>query len=212
MECCGCLRASPQLVNDDEFSCRTSNFYTWLLQIFILLGILALCLWLTIRPSSPEYAIVDFSVPTTNSTTSGNSGGNFSYYLEIRNPNKDSSIFFDDILLTFFNGQVKLATDTIHSYEHRKGRKSIVFSRDLAVKPADWKSMQNAIRNATAEVKVSLATRFRFKTWGKKSKPHSANVEGQIPIGRNGNISGKKKKIKLTHKSKKQNARIRRFL
>ncbi|KAM7255012.1 hypothetical protein ACFE04_020253 [Oxalis oulophora] len=45
----------------------------------------------------------------------------------------------------------KLAADTIPSFKHRKKR-SFVSSRDLDVEPAEWKCLQTAIRNETAEV------------------------------------------------------------
>ncbi|KAG2688171.1 hypothetical protein I3760_09G082500 [Carya illinoinensis] len=93
---------SSNLLDDD--TCIANNFYVWLLQVVALLGILALALWLILRPRSPKYTIVDFSIPQSSLVKDGQNGA-ILYNLEIENPNEDSSIYYDDILFAFYFGQ-----------------------------------------------------------------------------------------------------------
>ncbi|MBA0811866.1 hypothetical protein Gohar_025880, partial [Gossypium harknessii] len=69
--------------------CETKSFYLWLLQVIGLLGILALCLWLAMRPKIPNYTIVNFSIPGAN-TSNESDHGSIQYELDIENPNQDS--------------------------------------------------------------------------------------------------------------------------
>ncbi|KAI5330951.1 PREDICTED: NDR1 [Prunus dulcis] len=68
--------------------CEIKNFYCWLLEFSILLLLLlALCLWLAIRPESPKYTIVDITIPKSD-IDSGVQNGSIIYALEIENSNK----------------------------------------------------------------------------------------------------------------------------
>ncbi|KAK9267891.1 hypothetical protein L1049_010328 [Liquidambar formosana] len=187
--------------------CDSKNFYVWLLQVFALLGLLAFLLWLTLRPKNPTYTIVDFSAPTSNqSNNTSSENGAISYVLEIQNPNKDSGIYYNDILLTFYYGQDSVGEKTIPSFyqgKHKTRQLSDHFDANARV----WKALRSTILNATAELKVGLVTKIRYKMWGRKSKRHGMNLQGQIRIGSDGKISGKNKKIKLKHTSKRWRSR-----
>ncbi|KAJ0081634.1 hypothetical protein Patl1_11026 [Pistacia atlantica] len=187
--------------------CETKNFYLWLLQIVSLLGLLVLCLWLGLRPQNPTVAVVEISVPPIDNSSSpaadGKQNGSLAYNLEIKNPNKDSIIWFDVISLRFFHGQDTAATDRISSFKLRKDATQYR-ANHLDVDGRVWKALRNALSNATAELKVEFLTGIRFKTIGIKSKHHKNHkLEGKVKLGKDGKISGKKKKIKLKHSSKK---------
>ena len=182
--------------------CEAKNFYIWLLQILALLGILALCLWLILRPKAPNYTIVDITIPPGPLASSEGQNATIYYDLEIENPNKDSSVYYDDILFTFFYGQDTVGQKTIPSFHQGRSKTRQVVDY-LEVKPSVWKSFHNAISNGKAELKASLLTKVRYKTWGQRSKHHKLDLVGKLPIGSDGKISGKKKKIKLRHSSKK---------
>ncbi|XP_030533377.1 protein NDR1-like [Rhodamnia argentea] len=182
------------------------SFYVWLLQIFSLLAIIAFCIWLSLRPSNPSFAVVDLSVPNSNNIQNGSTL--LTYELEIQNQNKDSGVYYDDILMTFFFEQDAVADDVISSFYQGKD-KTLRVRRDVRAKDMRvWSGVARAMANATAKLKVSLATRVRYKTWGKKSKHHGMSLEGVVPVGPDGKISGKKKKkkIKLHHVSGKRKA------
>ncbi|KAH7569510.1 hypothetical protein JRO89_XS06G0176200 [Xanthoceras sorbifolium] len=187
--------------------CQAKNLYIWLLQVIGLLGLLAFCLWLSLRPRNPTVTVVELSVPPGDNGSSvigdGNQNGTLYYNLEIQNPNKDSNIYFDDIWLTFFNGQDRAAEDKISAFKLGKDKTQRMAGRNVDVDGRVWKALRNAISNATAELKVGFVTRIRYRTWGIKSKHHGMNLQGSGKIGKDGKLLGKKKKFKLKHASKK---------
>ena len=178
--------------------CDVKNNYVWLLEVIALLGLLALCLWLSLRPKSPSYSITYVSIPQTNN---GQNDTIF-YGIEIENPNKDSSIFHDDIVLSFLYGQDKVGETTIPSFHQGRGKSRGVFD-SVSASHQPLKAMSNAISNATAELKVALLTRIRYKTLGIKSKFHVINLQGVLPIDSGGKLSNKKNKYKLRSASRK---------
>ncbi|KAK4258936.1 hypothetical protein QN277_005330 [Acacia crassicarpa] len=177
--------------------CEPKNFWVWLLQIVGLLGLLALILWLALRPKPPSYSVDFISIPQ-----SSDQNGTIIYNIEIENPNKESDIYFDDINLSFLYGENQVAQSTIGSFRQGAGKTNSMFQSADANR-RDLKSIVNAFSNGTAELKAALMTRFRYKTWGIKSKFHGVRLQGTLPIGRDGKLSGKKKKYPIKSPSKK---------
>jgi hypothetical protein len=183
--------------------CETKNLYLWLLQVVALLGILAICLWLILRPRPPQYTIVDFSIPQSSLVNKEGQNGTILYNLEIENPNTDSTLYYDDIFLTFYFGQDTVGEKRIPAF-HQGGKRTRQMIDYVDGNPRVWKSLLNAlISNAKAELKAGLLTRIRYKTWGKKSKHLKLELQGLLQVGKDGKISGKKKKNKLHPTSKK---------
>ncbi|BFG27539.1 hypothetical protein CerSpe_138130 [Prunus speciosa] len=190
--------------------CETKNFYLWVLQFFGLLGLLALVLWLALRPESPEYTIVDITIPKSD-IDNGGQNGSILYVLEIKNSNKDSSIYYDDTILRFYYGSDTVGEKTIPSF-HQGRAKTREVTDSVDVNPRVWKAIRNSISNATAELKVALLTRLRYRTWGVKSKHRGLHLQGKLLVGSDGKIFGKKKKIKLRRASKKWRSTRQRLL
>ncbi|CAK9146808.1 unnamed protein product [Ilex paraguariensis] len=188
--------------------CETKNFLLWLLQFVALLGLLAFILWLTLRPKDPSYTIVDFSVPVPdNGSGQDNQNGSLSYTLEIVNPNRDSDINYNDIFLLFYYNQDTIGEKTITHFHQGKDKTTQIMDH-VNANARVWKALVNAISNKTGDLKVGLMTKIRYRTWGIKSKHHGMNLQGRVPIGSDGKISGKKKKIKLRNASKKWRVRL----
>ncbi|CAJ1925062.1 unnamed protein product [Sphenostylis stenocarpa] len=167
--------------------CEGKSFYICLLKVIGLLGLLVLCQWLSLRPRRPSYSIVFISVDQPSNST-GN--GTISYNLEMKNPNKESSIYYDDTILSFLYGEQEdeVGQTTIGSY-HQETANTRVVSNTVNAKPRPFKLLLNAISNATAELEVALRTRYRYKTWGIKSKFHGLHLKGILPIESNGKLS-----------------------
>jgi len=177
------------------------SFYIWLLKVMGLFGLLVLCLWLALRPKSPSYSIL---LITVEQPSNSNENGTISYSLEIENSNKDSSIYYDDTILSFSYGEQEdeVGQTTIGAF-HQGTSNTRVESSTVNAKPRPFKPLLNAISNATAELKVALMTKYRYKTWGIKSKFQGLHLHGILPIESNGKLSRKKKKYPLHHNSKK---------
>ncbi|KAK4754400.1 hypothetical protein SAY87_002504 [Trapa incisa] len=180
----------------------------WLLKVLALLGLIVLSTWLASLPKKPTSTISALFVPVTcysNSSSvagGGNSNTTISYTLEVVNTNKNSGIYYNDIAVTISVGDDKLGENIIAAFYQGKGKKK---KAHISMK-ADQKVMSNHAGEFSlvkAQLKVILVTRIRYKTWGKKSKHHDLKLQGEIPFGSDGEIRGKKKKIKLHHSNKK---------
>lgn len=189
--------------------CQTKSFPLCLLQILVVLGLVLFFLWLSLHPKQPTYAIVRFSVPTTengNTTCQVNQGGGkngtISFGLEIRNPNPHSVIYYSDTLLTFYYGKDIFGQKTIPSFDQRGEKTKQMFNENAEARV--WKKLVSAISNAPAEVMVTVETRIRNRMWGHLNKHEEIYLQGKIPIGMDGKISGKKKMIRLHQASKKR--------
>ncbi|KAF5729009.1 hypothetical protein HS088_TW21G01166 [Tripterygium wilfordii] len=195
---------------------ETSRFYLWFLQIIALLGLLALCLWLSLRPKEPTHTISNFSVPplanarTTSPCMNQDQNSTFCYDLAIKNPNKDSTVTYDVIALTFFLGQDNVGVNSIHAFQQSKDQ-TLQLPNHVNTTPKIQKALLRAISNATAELKVALSTRIQYKTWGIKSKHHNLDLQGVLKIGSDGKLSNKKGKVELARSSKKLKLRSSRW-
>ncbi|RDX66957.1 Protein NDR1, partial [Mucuna pruriens] len=176
--------------------CEGKSVYLWVVQLIGIIGIVVLCLWLSLRPKSPSYSVVFISIEQPSTS---NENGTIFFALEIENPNKDSSIYYDDTILSFLYGQEEedVGETSIGSF-HQGSVNTRVVSDTVSAKPRPFKTLLNAISNATAELKVALTTRYRFKTLGMKSKSHGLHLKGILPIDSNGKLSRKKKKYPLS--------------
>lgn len=185
--------------------------YLPVLLFIFLIGLLVLCLWLILRPKEPGFTITDISLPTSTDQNSSfcQDGGSIYYVLEIKNPNKDSSIYYDNLTLTLHYNEDTVGTNTISHFHQGKDKTREVIEH-FDAKGNLWKALMRSIRNSTTNLKVNLEGGLRYRTWGIKSKHNRLNLQGTLPIGSDGKISGKKKKIKLKS-SKKQRVKAARF-
>lgn len=181
--------------------CETKNFYLWLLQLVYIVGLLGFCLWLAVHPRSPTYTIIKFSVPLT-SCSNGSGHRTIEYELGIENPNRDSSILYNDTFLTFYYGEDKVWNKTIHCFYQEKNQEGKIHKLidRMDVETRLWTNLCKAIMTATAELRVNVSTKIVYDTLGIKSKQHGIKREGKIPIGKDGMISNK---VKLRRASKR---------
>ncbi|XP_025650821.2 protein NDR1 [Arachis hypogaea] len=195
--------------NSDELQisemCDTEykSFYLWLAEFIGFLGLLALCLWLALRPKEPTCSVTFVTIDQPS-----DQNGTIFYSLEFENQNKDSNIYYDDSTFLFLYGQRqdKVAETTLKSFHQGTSSKRVESGTVHAKSELLKTLLSNAIKNATSELKVALRTRFHYKTWGIKSKFHGLNLATNLPIGGDGKLkfSGKKNKYKLKQCSTKK--------
>ncbi|XP_031395712.1 protein NDR1-like [Punica granatum] len=211
-----CKMKCPFSFSPDDTACQV---LLWVLKALALSGLIVLSAWLASIPKKPNAAVSALSIPATalhleingtsvTSAEGGNSNDTITYALEIENPNKDSGIYYDDIAVTIYVGNDKVSETTMPAFYQGMGKTKKVndnVNADLGV----MRAHSGEFSMAKAELKVTLVTRIQYKTWGKKSKHHDLRVQGLIPVGSDGKMRGKKKKIKLHHCSNKKWRRIK---
>lgn len=187
---------------------ESRSFYLWLAQVIFLLGLIALLLWLSLRPKTPNYTIVDFFVHDLNgenSTVPSDNGGQnttFTFEVEIANPNKESGIYYDTMNFTLFYGDMYVGSTAVDPF-YQGYQKTATRMESINTGRKFLKDVFGVAFNGTAQLKVSMATSVRYRIWGRKTKHHGLALQGCLPVGPDGKIEGRKKKIKLHHTRKK---------
>ncbi|KAK1326656.1 hypothetical protein QJS10_CPA01g00990 [Acorus calamus] len=186
--------------------CNPKSFQCWLLQFLTLLGLLILCLWLTLLPKSPTYTIVylyapPFTVaPPQNNTTNNN---DIQFRVEIDNPNDKSGIQYGDTNLTIYYYDGYVGSATLPSFYQGNG-KTYVWVGVVSV-VGGGNSRFRAARNGSAELRVMVAAAMRHRVMGVKGRWKRVELGGFVGVGLDGRMSGKNRKVKL--KSVKNNYR-----
>ncbi|XP_042516832.1 uncharacterized protein LOC122091076 isoform X2 [Macadamia integrifolia] len=198
--------------------CETRNFYLWLLQVVVLTIILFLLLWFLLPPRSPKYTIIDFYVPAfneaMNTTTSPGQeilihNTTIIFHLEIENPNEDYTITCDLTKVTLYYGNDSLGETTFQQIVSMDKGEIVENGMVNGDRHLLQKAVSGAVRNRTTtktmnmELRMGLVNRIKYKMWFWKSKHHGVNMEGKVPVGKDGKISAKKKRLRLYRVKKK---------
>lgn len=152
----------------------------WCLGFLFSLGLAALFLWLTLRPSTPSLFINDLSLSNTT----------LAFHLRLKNENKDKGVYYDSITLSFFfpaNSTRPLGHDvTVPAFYQGHGKKA---NRHDSVQADRGSLPQNG---TAAEFEVRLETRVRYKIWGFKTARHGLKLHGEVGVDEQGKKVGKK--------------------
>jgi hypothetical protein len=177
-----------------------SKYVCRFLLVIVLLSILAILLSIILTPYSPRFYIVDFSIPQSSLVSKEGQNGTILFSLEIENQNAVSTVYYDDIFLTFYYGEEIVGEKTIPAFHQRAGRSRKVFDY-VDANPRVWKSFHSELMsNAKAKLMVGVASRIREK----RGKHHKLDLQRLLLVGKDGKILGKRrKKIKLRHSSRK---------
>ncbi|KAJ0983160.1 hypothetical protein J5N97_011501 [Dioscorea zingiberensis] len=170
------------------------SFSIWLLQVFLLSGLLVFFLWLSLHPSKPTYTIIDFSI-------SGD-GSNTSFTVEIANNNKGGGIYYSGMNVTLYIEEVNAGNTMLPSFYQRHERTT------LMVGSAKINHTVHEVLNGRAALKVGLVAKVRYKIWLWRSRFHGMDMLASVPVGRDGKLKIKKAKMHARH----QALRIKRKL
>ncbi|KAG9454166.1 hypothetical protein H6P81_007070 [Aristolochia fimbriata] len=166
------------------------GFCRWCLGFHFTLGLIALFLWLSFRPSKPSLSVKKFYVPALNDTGSANftvppKNATIAFTIRLKNRNKDKGVRYGDLNVSLFYldpNQTEIAAGNITVpgfYQGFDKAKMIAES----VKPNGtqiWKAISgNAGR---AKFKVMVATRVRYKiiAWRTKRKRLTLAADVQV--------------------------------
>ncbi|KAJ6737992.1 PROTEIN NDR1-LIKE [Salix koriyanagi] len=105
-------------------------------------------------------------------------------------------------LLSFKYKQDMVGNSTVPGFDQGKGNNDDQHVPPVEINQRVWRDLGKEIPRGTARLNVELFTSIKYKTWGIKSKHHKIKYQGAVPIGSDGKIKDKKKKVKL-HRSKK---------
>ncbi|KAK9133540.1 hypothetical protein Scep_013068 [Stephania cephalantha] len=155
------------------------------------LGLSALFLWLSLRPSKPTFSIESFYVPALNKTASADQRRNTTlvFDLLLKNRNKDSGVFYDQLNLTVYHGgnlALPVANLTIPAFRQGKKKKAHRVENVTAV-GVPWEEARRAAAAAAGGgggavfgVGVATAVRYRIVFW--KTMRYRISLAGNVTV------------------------------
>lgn len=179
----------------DCFCCLFSTAIRIFIGVMILLGILALVLWLVLRPNEIKVYVTTASLTQFNLTTPGNNlQYNLSTVVTIRNPNKRVGLYYDYLEATAdYEGERFDRTTLPSFYQGHKNTTTLypAFSGRSVIdlSSSDVRDFELQRQAGTFDVKLRLWGRIRFKI-GSSFKTSRTTLKIKcslaIPYGANG--------------------------
>ncbi|KAL5978233.1 hypothetical protein ACLOJK_029350 [Asimina triloba] len=184
--------------------CESGGCCRWCSGFIFTLGLTALFMWLSLRPSAPTLSFEAFYIPALNHTALSNLSARIppanvtiAFDFKLRNNNKDKGVFYDDLRLAFYhapNRSSPIANLTVPAFyqgfkktAHRKQGVEVVKDR------AFWENVTRAVSEENRTVfRVDLETRVRYKIVGVKTVRHRLRLHADVEV----NEQGKKSKRK----------------
>ncbi|XP_075091883.1 protein NDR1-like [Nicotiana tabacum] len=167
------------------------DLYCWFFQVAAVLSLISLVMWLCLIPRNPIFTLVDFSFLDLNVKNSSLLGDNNSVILnlEIFNPNKGMSIYYNDINFTLnYNGLVVGRSSTQGIYQ---GHKNIA-RKEVQMYNVDELFWQG-IGNGSIDFVVRFETKVKLKIFKWRTKLRQINYVAymsNMTMSSNGTISG----------------------
>ncbi|XP_065864581.1 protein NDR1-like [Euphorbia lathyris] len=161
------------------------------------LGLTALFLWLSLRPSKPKCALIKFNIAALNQSLQPPGNTTLIFQLRLENTNKDKGVNYDPVNVTFYDSPSKnhtVANFIIPKFYQGHKKKASKGGEPNAT-GLDRSAVLKAISNGSAVFRVDLATSVKYKILFWTTKRY------RIMVGADFNISNQinhKKGIKLS--------------
>lgn len=164
------------------------------------LGLTALFMWLSLRPSKPKCILKQFYIPALNKTLNPPGNTTLFFQLRLENTNKDKGVYYDPVNVTFFDSPNKshfIGNFNIPKF-YQGHKKKATKGGNFSPSGVDWKAVSLAVSNGSAVFHVNMATWVRYKIMAWKTKRHRIMVGADVKISNEGTQVNPKKGIKLS--------------
>ncbi|XP_058071050.1 protein NDR1-like [Magnolia sinica] len=174
--------------------------------ILFSLGLTALFMWLSLRPSKPTLSIEQFYVPALNKTAISNLSATIppvnttvAFHLKLRNENKDKGVYYDALNITLYYGPNHSVVGNLTLDSFYQGHKKTAHRMEglKAKGRAFWENATKAVSEQNSTVfRVGLWTAVRYKILGIKTKRHRFRLVVDVEVNAEG-AWPKKKGVKF---------------
>nr|XP_043620391.1 uncharacterized protein LOC122592266 [Erigeron canadensis] len=164
----------------------------WFIQVLIVFSLIAVMIWLSTRPRSPEFTITSVYVPSManhnlskvqqNHTKAQNNS--LVFVLKITNPNKRMTICYVDIIMKLHKGGFLMGSKPVEAF--CQGRKKTITEEVLIDVDDQELRRVNAGGGEGLRVRVETSIKYHIFTW---TKIHHIRFEGFVRIGTQGNVT-----------------------
>ncbi|XP_058071052.1 protein NDR1-like [Magnolia sinica] len=182
--------------------CISSDCCRWCIGFQFTLGLTALFMWLSLRPSKPTLSIEKFYVPALNKTAISNLSAvippvntTVTFDLKLRNENKDKGVYYDDLNITLYYGPNHSVVGHMTLPSFYQGHKKTAHRNDglRAEGRAFWENATRTVSEQNSTVfRVGLWTAVRYKIVGVKTKRHRFRLVADMKLNEEGAWPGKK--------------------
>ncbi|KAF5729010.1 protein NDR1-like [Tripterygium wilfordii] len=161
----------------------------WLLKVVVLLCMVFVVIWLSLRPKIPVFKVTNAYAPALDGLNSTfyrskvSKNNSISLQFEISNPNKRIGIYYGDIYITLYSGHSVISSKPLPGF-YQGYKISTVASVFADADQKTWRGVKEKHINLT----VRLQTAVQYKILRSKSKHHFMDLEAYIPIGPDGRI------------------------
>ncbi|RWR93456.1 Late embryogenesis abundant protein [Cinnamomum micranthum f. kanehirae] len=174
----------------------------WCTGFIFTLGLTALFMWLSFRPSKPKFSISEFHIPALNKTSIPNltsqippTNTSIFFNLKLENPNKDKGIYYDALNLTFYYGlnHSRIGNASIPAFY--QGYKKTAHKQDKlsTEERAFWENATRVVsEGGKAAFQVRMETSVRYKIVGFKTVRHHLNLTDDVKVNDHGTSHGAK--------------------
>ncbi|XP_052183039.1 protein NDR1-like [Diospyros lotus] len=168
----------------------------WSFQVALVLGMIAVVIWLSLIPKKPKFTIVDLYIPTLNTST-----GNSSNYegiiqntsliliLQVSNPNKGIAVFYSDMNISLFHrGGDSIGKQAVPGFY--QGHKSSLSCN--VTTGADQKQLWRGDAGRVLDLRMRLEAAVRFKIIWWKTRHHRMDFEAFVVVDPRGKMQGQR--------------------
>ncbi|MBA0569361.1 hypothetical protein Golob_006797 [Gossypium lobatum] len=171
--------------------------FTKLLTIFLsilllLLGTILLILWLSLRPHSPTFHIIDFTVPGL-AQPSGLNDSRITFNVTARNTNKHNGIYYDSVAgLVFYKDQQIGWTPLMEPFLQGPKTTTMLYGKfcgvKLTVTGKRWPEFINARKQGKVVFRLQITSviKYKIRTWD--AMHHKMHVNCDVGVGPKGSI------------------------
>ncbi|XAR53741.1 hypothetical protein NMG60_11022408 [Bertholletia excelsa] len=160
-----------------EISKTNFPFYCWFFQVILVLGMASVVIWLSLFP------VTDSGNSTLHEEIIQNSC--IIFLLQISNPNKGISIYYNDINLTLYQDNATLGTNTVPGF--CQGHKKNVICN---VPFEDGDQFQRGIDSGIDYLRLCLDPTGRYKILWWKTRHRLMGLEASVRFDSQGRIHG----------------------
>ncbi|XAR53755.1 hypothetical protein NMG60_11022429 [Bertholletia excelsa] len=173
-----------------EFSKTNFPIYCWFFQVVLVLGMASVVIWPSLVPKSPLFTIVSIQFPVTDggySTVHYEIIQNTSliFLLQISNPNKGISIYYNNINLALYQDKATLGTNTVPGF-YQGHKKSVIYNTPFD----NGDQFQRGIDSGIDDLRLCLDTTVRYKIFWWKTKHRLMGLEASVRVDSQGRIYG----------------------
>ncbi|XP_037492481.1 protein NDR1 [Jatropha curcas] len=148
------------------------------------LGLTALFMWLSLRPSKPKCFLQQIYIPTLNQTLNTT----LFFELKLENTNKDKGVYYDPVNVTFFDSPNRthlIGNFTIPKF-YQGHKKKAMKPGQINDTRLDRKAVLRAVSNGLAVFRVDISTSVRYKILAFATKRHRISVGAYVNISDQG--------------------------